>query len=178
MTTITRAGHSCIAAAFRPGNVQASDLAATVPDDVRYDTLVGAGMSGALAVPLIAQVLGKDYAIVRKQGDAHHHDEDIRAEGNIGESWIFVDDGIRRGGTLRNAQEVIADLAPHATFAGLYLYGDGDGGMFPPLFYRPGEVDELITRAAEQADQRDAFLADPFIALMRELVTGADRTYV
>src|SRR5215472_3764911 len=61
-------------------------------DGVSYDTMVGTGMSGALVVPVIARALRKNWLIVRKPGDHHHHGNAL-AQGHLGDRWIAVDDG-------------------------------------------------------------------------------------
>lgn len=65
-------------------------------DGVKYDTLVGIGLSGSLIVPRIADALDKNWLIVRKDDNSHSY---YRAEGVLGKRWIFVDDFIHTGAT-------------------------------------------------------------------------------
>lgn len=59
-----------------------------MPQD--FDTLVGVGVSGAVIVPILARLLGVDFAIVRKDNDGTHGWNKI--EGVVGSKWLFVDD--------------------------------------------------------------------------------------
>lgn len=65
---------------------------------IKCDTLVGRGMSGAIAVPLLARHFGKHWAVVRKPKDETH--SEYKIEGEIGERWLFVDDLLSTGNTL------------------------------------------------------------------------------
>jgi hypothetical protein len=93
-----------------------------------FDGLVGTGFSGALVVPTLARATGKDFLILRKPGDQHHHGTAI-AEGTLPDSgkWLFVDDGIGTGKTYTRARYGVNRLALTAgipdKFAGAYLYG-------------------------------------------------------
>src|SRR4051812_16554608 len=65
----------------------------------KYDTLVGTGLSGSLVIPLLARGLDCDWLIVRKENDGSHSTKP--AEGRLGRRWLFVDDFIASGATLR-----------------------------------------------------------------------------
>jgi hypoxanthine phosphoribosyltransferase len=73
--------------------------------DVEYDTLVGIGISGALVVPTLGHLLGKNFALIRKPG-VHSHDT-YEFVGSIGEKWLFIDDTIDSGNTLKTVQKQI-----------------------------------------------------------------------
>lgn len=96
--------------------------------DVDYDTLVGRGLSGALVVPDLARRLKKHWLIVRKPQEGSHTYR--KAEGELGERWIFVDDFIETGDTLAATQQAVAQLIENAyrpkprTFVGSYLYNN------------------------------------------------------
>lgn len=103
------------------------DLADSLRDAtgrVRFDTLVGTGMSGALVVPGLARVLNVNWLILRKPGENSHSYHP--GEGTLGSRWLFVDDLIDTGKTWRRVREQIADLCKQwnhkATFAGSFLY--------------------------------------------------------
>ena len=68
-------------------------------DGVKYDTMIGTGLSGSLVIPRLAERLGKHYAIVRKPGEPSHAYAKNNIEGHIGKRWIFVDDFIGTGKT-------------------------------------------------------------------------------
>ncbi len=76
-------------------------------EEVEYDTMVGTGLSGTLVVPTLARALGKYWAIVRKEVSVHASG---LIEGEIGQSWLFVDDFISSGETFRRVRNVIYDL--------------------------------------------------------------------
>jgi orotate phosphoribosyltransferase len=91
--------------------------------DVEYDTLIGTGLSGALILPQLASALGRKFAVVRKADQSH---SDVRVEGNIGDRWVFLDDLICSGDTLRRVHSEIAAISRHYShtteFVGAYLY--------------------------------------------------------
>lgn len=104
-------------------------------DGVEYDTMVGTGLSGALVVPVLARALGKHWFVVRKYNDGSHSDN--IGEGTIGDRWLFVDDLIDSGSTLRRVKKSVAHVCtpkarehfaePHKTeYVGSYFYTYAD----------------------------------------------------
>jgi orotate phosphoribosyltransferase-like protein len=94
---------------------------------VEYDTMVGTGLSGTLVVPTLARTLGKYWAIVRKEHSPH---TSSMFEGEIGQSWLFVDDFICSGKTLNRVKDVIGDIR-------VYSYdnmGHSTYGVFPTKY--------------------------------------------
>lgn len=85
---------------------QLVDQIANVLKDVEHDTIVGTGLSGTMVVPMLAWVTGKQFAIVRK-GEPNHSYIDV--EGKIGHKWVFVDDLISTGDTLKRVFYAIND---------------------------------------------------------------------
>jgi orotate phosphoribosyltransferase-like protein len=87
------------------------DTAVEELTSVDFDALVGTGISGALAVPLLAYVLNVRFALVRKQGVASHGSSMV--EGNLkpGDRWLFVDDFISSGHTKRTVIAAMEDAA-------------------------------------------------------------------
>jgi adenine/guanine phosphoribosyltransferase-like PRPP-binding protein len=73
--------------------------------EVSYDTIIGTGLSGALLIPRLATELGCWWAIVRKENDGSH--TDLRIEGHIGDEWLFVDDLIDTGSTLKRVKGIV-----------------------------------------------------------------------
>lgn len=71
-----------------------------------FESIVGRGLSGALVVPMLATALGRSWAIVRKEGEQRHSHDKI--EGEIGETFIFVDDLVASGGTYRAVIDTVA----------------------------------------------------------------------
>lgn len=103
--------------------------AASFLEHVEYDTLIGTGLSGALVVPMIARDLGKHWAVVRKPNDGSHSPD--RAEGTIGERWVFVDDLVASGTTRNRVIDTVKAITGGRTqFVGSYLYNAG--GRFSP----------------------------------------------
>lgn len=94
--------------------------------DVEYDTMVGIGLSGSLVIPSLARLMGKYWAIVRKQDNSHSSN---KFEGTLGRRWLFVDDFVESGTTLLTCKKVIADICEikeHVTqYVGTYQYQYG-----------------------------------------------------
>lgn len=90
---------------------------------IDFDTLVGRGLSGSLVVPIVARALSKSFMLVRKEISAHATWD---VEGDLGRRWLFIDDLISSGETLRATKEAIEKVATrkaHATtFIGAYMY--------------------------------------------------------
>lgn len=117
---------------------QHAEKAAEPLANVDYDSMVGMGLSGALVIPSLARLLGKHWLIVRKDDDGSHSDRLV--EGSLGRRWIFVDDLVDRGGTIRKVHERVTNLLTmrgfESTFVGAYLYNG-------PNFYAPGDIRDL-----------------------------------
>ena len=101
---------------------------------VRYDTMVGRGLSGALVVPQLAKALRKNYMIVRKPGESTH--DSSQAVGKLGKRWLFVDDFVSSGTTRRLTKETVNAVSMLRNFTTEYvgtyeykdaLYGDTPG---------------------------------------------------
>ena len=91
------------------------------------DALVGTGLSGAMAVPLIAHALGKRMCVVRKEDDVGTH-SCSRFEGNMqaGDRWLFVDDLIDSGASFVRVHTAIRKrYRGQFEFAGVSLYCSG-----------------------------------------------------
>lgn len=107
---------------------------------VKYDTIVGTGLSGAVIVPLMARMLRKKWALIRKPKESRHSADLV--VGRIGKRWLFVDDFIATGSTLDRVQEVIRKESRRYSYfeteyVGAYLYNGynprtKDFGMFVP----------------------------------------------
>lgn len=89
-----------------------------IPQD--FDTLVGVGVSGAVIVPTLARLLGADFAIVRKENDGSHGWNKI--EGVVGRKWLFVDDLVSSGTTVRRVCRLMRENFPDSQLVGAYLY--------------------------------------------------------
>ena len=93
--------------AFDDLAVIADKMLETCAGHVEFDTLVGTGLSGTLVVPYLGRAFGAHWAIVRK--DQNHHDYGP-VVGEIGQRWLFVDDFVSMGTTLRRVQSAIDRL--------------------------------------------------------------------
>ena len=82
------------------------------------DTLVGTGLSGALVIPRLADILDKRWAIVRKDDGSHSNNP---VEGQIGHKWMFVDDFISSGNTLLKVKNVISKISRDWDFPTKYV---------------------------------------------------------
>lgn len=102
---------------------------------VKFDTLVGTGFSGAVVIPALALALGKNFLLIRKDNDDSHHGSG-KLIGILGKRWIFVDDFVS-GGTTRNRVfekiEAAAYGAGHTTEnVGAFLYANPEGKFREP----------------------------------------------
>lgn len=88
---------------------------------VKYDTIVGTGLSGTIFTARVAPGLRKKFAIVRKKDDHSTH-SDIRIEGQVGSRWVFADDFVQGGGTFKRVLKMMKQHHPDAEFAGIYQY--------------------------------------------------------
>jgi len=106
------------------------DLALRMQDETQghtYDTLVGTGLSGALVVPCLGRLLNLNWCIVRRSGHSRHADaHNQRAEGTLGQRWLFVDDFTISGATERYVRQTVRELSEPVGFltvyVGAYLY--------------------------------------------------------
>lgn len=119
---------------------------------IEFDTLVGIGLSGTLLLPMLADRLKCNYLALRKDKDGSHSGG--RHQGTLGKKWLFFDDLISTGDTLRKAyekvdkivedhnnwQKVLDEPAEFKTeFVGAYLFTSDRGLNLQP-------ASELINR--------------------------------
>lgn len=98
--------------------------------DPEFDTIVGVGYSGALVLPELAKLLGKDYLVLRKPNMANPFEVIFGGKrygvGKLGEKWLFVDDFTSTGKTHDLAREMVSELSAehdfHPQFMGSYYY--------------------------------------------------------
>jgi adenine/guanine phosphoribosyltransferase-like PRPP-binding protein len=91
--------------------------------EATFDCLVGTGLSGALVVPALARRLGVPFLIVRDHEGTH---SPYAAEGLLRRRWLFVDDKIVTGDTLKRVKATVAAISAASgyptEFAGAYEY--------------------------------------------------------
>jgi len=104
---------------------EAEETAAECEDFRNVDTLIGTGLSGAVAVPLLAYALDKTFALVRRDSNESTHDGGM-VRGNIGATWAFVDDFVSSGETRDRVREEVDQLLARknalSTYVGAYQY--------------------------------------------------------
>jgi orotate phosphoribosyltransferase len=106
------------------GEAQIAD-AKSLLADVDYDMIIGTGLSGGLVIPKLADALGVDWGIVRKEEEESHRER--RVEGTrFGRKWVFVDDFVASGATRRRVkaevQRYCRDRGITTEYAGTYSY--------------------------------------------------------
>jgi hypothetical protein len=101
---------------------------------IQFNSIAGAGLSGALAAPLLARHFRVPFAVIRKPDDRGGH-SNSGVEGTVGSRWLMVDDRIATGATCAWVREQIGQLRlPDGTaprFVGLYLT-KGQGAFRDP----------------------------------------------
>jgi hypothetical protein len=96
---------------------------------VKYDTIIGTGLSGTIFTARVAPGLRKKFAIVRKEDDTSTH-SGKRVEGVVGERFVVADDFVSSGATLKRVLEEMKEKHPRAQFVGVYQY---ERGTFTPV---------------------------------------------
>lgn len=122
---------------------------------VKYDTIVGTGLSGTVFVAQVAGPLRKKFAILRKPDDKSTHSGN-RLEGRLGKSYVIADDFISSGSTITRIVEFMADRHPEVKFMGVYSY-QGAGFQSPTAL-----------RSAEGLDFREFAIGPKFGPLTKE----------
>lgn len=103
--------------AFRDPS-QVIEEARTALRGVKYDTLVGTGMSGAVIVPTLARALRKKFLIVRKDVDLKSSHASLQWLGELGKRWLFVDDFVSTGDTYARVRRAVEKASQHYQSAG------------------------------------------------------------
>ena len=105
------------------------DALKTLGDHVKeFDAIVVTGVSGLIVGPTLAYLLGKRLAVVRKKSDWHttgnnHAVVNVESALNMNDRWIFVDDLIASGETIKRVEtEMRVVEGFKGKMAGRYLY--------------------------------------------------------
>lgn len=121
---------------------------------INYDTMIGIGLSGTLAVPTLGRALGKNWAVARKSETRTHSMYTV--EGVVGRRWIAVDDCIASGRTLDNlVKTVTAAVARQggtSFYVGAYLYC--------PTTWVEYNAADLRSRGRESTVDEEAFIGE------------------
>jgi hypothetical protein len=108
--------------------------------DVRFGSIVGTGLSGTLAAPLLARHFGVPFAIIRKADEQGRHSS-CAIEGTVSAVWIMADDRVATGATCARVRAIVGGLrlpdgaAPQ--FAGLYVTKGNGRFLRPDAIPRP-----------------------------------------
>lgn len=98
---------------------------------VEFDTIVFTGVSGGLFAPVLAYSMKKEIVVVRKEGADSH--SNYKCEGfKSAKRYLFVDDIIASGATLKHVRDRMEKYAPQAVFVGVYMYAEGAGNSGSP----------------------------------------------
>lgn len=104
---------------------------------VEVDTVVGTGLSGSLALPIVAKACNARMLSVRKRGDGSHSGGAY--DGWFGRRWLFVDDFVSTGDTFERVWIAVEKLRAsmrecdpatgvegpwRSEFVGTFLYED------------------------------------------------------
>lgn len=127
---------------------------------VKFDSIVGRGMSGALVVPKLADALGVAWGVVRKPGDGTHSmNKDM--EGCLGTRWVFVDDLVSSGRTFREScmavDRVMLEHRYWTELVGCYLYCDD---VFREMKW--DRVGQYLTRALPDGGEDELYQFQQF----------------
>jgi hypothetical protein len=121
---------------------------------VKYDTIVGTGVSGTVFASRVAASMRKKLVIVRKPDEKTHDGHTVI--GDVGKRWLFVDDFISRGTTIRRVQDSMDEfydiyrwkfendkgVSVRPEFVGVYEY---DYARFTPFnLFRDSDVNERV----------------------------------
>lgn len=153
-------GYSYFSSAFTYSNGKlAEDMRHTLTG-VKYDTIIGTGLSGTVFTARVAPALKKVFAILRKEDDESTHSGN-RMEGRIGDAWVFADDFTETGATLLRVLKYMQKRHPGCEFKGMYSYERG-------IFRDPEELREHLYHNKELCDTLVGPLYGPRKALMFE----------
>lgn len=94
-------------------------------DPDSFDAICVTGVSGMLIGPILAYLLDKRLAVVRKTRANSHAECEVEHNFEAGDRWIFVDDLIASGETIQRVQNAMlyADLGE---MTASYLYNSND----------------------------------------------------
>jgi adenine/guanine phosphoribosyltransferase-like PRPP-binding protein len=95
------------------------------PHAKEYDSIVCTGVSGMLVGPIVAYRLHKPLVVVRKEGTPSHTSKLV--EGQLGNRYVFLDDFVSIGTTLRRVHKTLTDHDAEVKCVGLMLYRDETG---------------------------------------------------
>jgi len=88
--------------------------------DYDFDSIVCCGTSGLIVAPQVCEILNKEIVIVRKEHEKRYSPFVI--EGILGSRFVFLDDLVCSGTTLRYVLKNLKEEHPYAKCVGAYSY--------------------------------------------------------
>lgn len=92
-----------------------------------FDTIVVRGMSGVLVGAPVALRLKVPLVVVRKSNEKAHDSNGLINSINFGDRWLFLDDFIDKGNTLKATKAAVTRnlmFNKKRHYVGAFLYGD------------------------------------------------------
>jgi adenine/guanine phosphoribosyltransferase-like PRPP-binding protein len=104
--------------------------------DYDFDSIVCCGTSGLLVAPQVCEILNKEIVVVRKEHEKRYSPFVI--EGILGSGFVFLDDLVCSGTTLRYVLKNLKEEHPYAKCVGVYCYMKDKCAYktMPEYFYR------------------------------------------
>ena len=108
-----------------------------------FDSIVCCGTSGLLVAPQVCEILNKEIVVVRKDHEKRYSPFII--EGVLGSRFIFLDDLVCSGATLKYVIKNLKEEHPYAKCLGAYCYMKDKCGYknAPDIFYKEFGIDYL-----------------------------------
>lgn len=122
---------------------------------VDFDTIVVTGVSGTTVGSIVSHMMDKHCLIVRKPNvSTHSH---LAAEGRLGQKWIFLDDFVCSGDSLKRCKYVVNRFAEAKKFdtkyVGRYSYNElffrRAIGQNEDFLLKNHEIEELAAKYGE-----------------------------
>ena len=104
--------------------------------DYDFDSIVCCGTSGLIVAPQVCEILNKEIVVVRKEHEKRYSPFVI--EGILGSRFVFLDDLVCSGTTLRYVLKNLKEEHPYAKCVGVYCYMKDKCAYktMPEYFYR------------------------------------------
>jgi adenine/guanine phosphoribosyltransferase-like PRPP-binding protein len=99
--------------------------------EIKFDSIVGTGVSGMLFLPALSNRLKVPFAIVRKDDSSHSSREVEFSSSKLVLDYIIIDDLIDSGDTVRNIQEKMSEFCLSSKARAVFLYEpERDAGCY------------------------------------------------
>lgn len=91
------------------------------------EVLVGCGNSSVPLLGAVCYKLGMPMLVVRKESDKDNHDTRTANGASNAAGYLFIDDLVDSGRTLRHVMKEVRGVAPDSKFFGAVLYASREG---------------------------------------------------